>query len=129
MFFRTGDMVERHADGLLRFLGRKDRMVKTRGNRVELDEVEAAFASHAAVAEAAAYVIPDNAGSKSIMAAIKFSKEAEASVAALTQHAKTILPSYALPQELFIVDEFPRTTSGKIDRRELAEKTEHLRNT
>ena len=129
VFFRTGDMVERHADGLLRFLGRKDRMVKTRGNRVELDEVEAAFASHAAVAEAAAYVIPDNAGSKSIMAAIKFSKDAEASVAALTQHAKTILPSYALPQELFIVDEFPRTTSGKIDRRELAEKTEHLRNT
>ena len=129
VFFRTGDMVERHADGLLRFLGRKDRMVKTRGNRVELDEVEAAFASHAAVAEAAAYVIPDATGSKAIMAAVKFSDEAEATVAALTQHAKTFLPSYALPQELVIVDEFPRTTSGKIDRRQLAENTEQLSNT
>ena len=129
VFFRTGDMVERHADGLLRFLGRKDRMVKTRGNRVELDEVEAAFASHAAVAEAAAYVVPDATGSKAIMAAVKFSDEAEATVAALTQHAKTFLPSYALPQELVIVDEFPRTTSGKIDRRQLAENTEQLSRT
>ncbi len=49
VYFRTGDLVVRRDDGLLRFLGRKDRMVKTRGHRVELDEVEAALASHESV--------------------------------------------------------------------------------
>ena len=119
VYFRTGDMVVRHEDGLLRFLGRKDRMVKTRGNRVELDEVEAAFATHASVSEAAAFVVPDDHGSKSILAAVKLSDGADVTTAELTKHAGTKLPGYALPQQLFIVEEFPRTTSGKIDRREL----------
>ncbi len=119
VFFRTGDMVVRQEDGLLQFLGRKDRMVKTRGNRVELDEVEAALASHASVSEAATFVVPDDLGSKKILAAIKLSDDSELTAAALTKHAKTRLPGYALPQELFFVDEFPRTSSGKIDRKEL----------
>lgn len=118
VYFRTGDMVVRHEDGLLRFLGRKDRMVKTRGNRVELDEVEAALATHASVSEAAAFVVPDDQGSKRIMAAIKLSDSADITTAALTKYAKTKLPAYALPQQLFIIDEFPRTSSGKIDRNE-----------
>jgi amino acid adenylation domain-containing protein len=119
VFFRTGDMVVRHEDGLLRFLGRKDRMVKTRGNRVELDEVEAAFATHASVSEAAAFVVPDNHGSKMILAAIKLSEDLDVTTAALKRHATTKLPGYALPQKLFIVDDFPRTSSGKIDHAEL----------
>lgn len=118
VYFRTGDMVVRHEDGLLRFLGRKDRMVKTRGNRVELDEVEAALATHASVSEAAAFVVPDDQGSKKIMAAIKLSDSADITTAALTNYAKTKLPAYALPQQFFIIDEFPRTSSGKIDRNE-----------
>jgi amino acid adenylation domain-containing protein len=117
VWFRTGDLVVRHADGLLRFLGRKDRMVKTRGNRVELDEVEAALATHADVLEAAAFVVPDDLGSKSILAAVKLRGTAEAQVGSLLQHARSKLPGYAVPQELFIVAEFPRTSSGKIDRK------------
>ncbi len=119
VYFRTGDMVVRHEDGLLRFLGRKDRMVKTRGNRVELDEVEAALATHASVSEAAAFVVPDGHGSKKILAAIKLSGDTITTTAELTKHAGTKLPGYALPQQLFIIDEFPRTSSGKIDRKEL----------
>ncbi|MDJ0698381.1 MAG: amino acid adenylation domain-containing protein [Woeseiaceae bacterium] len=119
VYFRTGDMVVRHEDGLLRFLGRKDRMVKTRGNRVELDEVEAALATHASVSEAAAFAVPDDQGSKKIVAAVKLSDDESVATAALTRHASTRLPGYALPQQLFIVDEFPRTSSGKIDRNEL----------
>ena len=119
VYFRTGDLVVRHEDGLLRFLGRKDRMVKTRGHRVELDEVEAALATHADVAEAAAFVVDDESGSKAILAAVKPAGSAAAEVAALLQHARTKLPSYAVPQELFVVAEFPRTSSGKIDRKQI----------
>ena len=109
----------RHEDGLLRFLGRKDRMVKTRGHRVELDEVEAALATHAEVSEAAAFVVPDDLGSKAILAAVKVRHSSVAEAAELLQHARTKLPGYAVPQKLFVVDEFPRTSSGKIDRKEI----------
>jgi amino acid adenylation domain-containing protein len=119
VYFRTGDLVVRHKDGLLRFLGRKDRMVKTRGHRVELDEVEAALAAHADVLEAAAFVVPDDLGSKAILAAVKVRDMASAEVGCLLQHARTKLPGYAVPQELFAMTEFPRTSSGKIDRKEI----------
>ena len=122
VYFRTGDLVVRHGDGLLRFLGRKDRMVKTRGHRVELDEVEAALAAHPDVSEAAAFVVPDDHGSKAIMAAVQLRDAAAVDVAALTLHARTKLPGYAVPRQLSVVDQFPRTSSGKIDRKQLAEK-------
>lgn len=117
VYFRTGDLVVRHDDGLLRFLGRKDRMVKTRGHRVELDEVEAALATHGEVSEAAAFVVDDEVGSKAILAAVQLEGAATAEVPVLLQHARSKLPNYAVPQELFIVAEFPRTSSGKIDRK------------
>ncbi|MFT7076644.1 MAG: amino acid adenylation domain-containing protein [Planctomycetota bacterium] len=122
VYFRTGDLVKRGADGRLSFLGRKDRMVKTRGHRVELDEVEGALASHPAVLEAAAFTVPDGVGSRSILAAVTLVESADASAtqAALRQHARGKLPAYAVPREITILGEFPRTTSGKIDRRALA---------
>lgn len=124
VFFRTGDIVVRHDDGLLRFLGRRDRMVKVRGNRVELDEVETALATHAGVLEAAAFVLPDDQGSKMILAAVKLQHADTVTAAALNKHAKTKLPGYALPHQLFIVDKFPRTSSGKIDRKQIASMLE-----
>ena len=72
VYYRTGDMVVRHADGLLRFLGRKDRMIKTRGHRVELDDVEAALVSHPGVQEAAAFAVPDGRVSRDVAAAVRF---------------------------------------------------------
>ncbi|MEM9057520.1 MAG: amino acid adenylation domain-containing protein [Pseudomonadota bacterium] len=119
VFFRTGDVVVRHDDGLLRFLGRRDRMIKTRGHRVELDEVEAALASHPAVAEAAAFAVPDDAGSKAIHAAVTLSPEQSATADEVVAHARTRLPRYAVPHAVAVLDDFPRTTSGKIDRKKL----------
>ena len=122
VWFRTGDIVVRREDGLLRFLGRKDRMVKTRGYRVELDEVEAALASHDAVSEAAAYTVADDHGSKAIVAAVTLHARSDADKDEILQHAGNKIPAYALPQRLTVVDAFPRTSSGKIDRNKLAEQ-------
>ena len=121
VYFRTGDLVVRGEDGLLSFLGRKDRMVKTRGHRVELDEVEGALASHPAVLEAAAFTAPDGVGSQSILAAVTPVLDASepATPATLKAHARAKLPPYAVPRDIEILSEFPRTTSGKIDRRAL----------
>ena len=70
VFYRSGDIVEELPDGNLKYVGRKDRQVKTRGYRVELDEVEAALLSCPSVEEAAAYVVPDGQGSVMIRAAV-----------------------------------------------------------
>lgn len=122
VYFRTGDVVVRHADGLLRFLGRRDRMVKTRGHRVELDEVEAALASHPDVAEAAAYAVPDDRGSTRILAAVTLRPDASVDAPGLTRHTRSKLPGYALPSEITIVGGLPRTSGGKIDRLRLIEQ-------
>ncbi len=120
VYFRTGDLVARGEDGQLAFLGRKDRMVKTRGHRVELDEVEAALASHPAVLEAASYTVADGGGSRSIFAAVT-AAVGGLDPGALRQHVREKLPPYAVPREITILQDFPRTTSGKIDRRALAD--------
>jgi amino acid adenylation domain-containing protein len=120
VYLRTGDLVRRRPDGLLEFHGRKDRQVKARGHRVELDEVEVALGSHAAVESAAAYGVPDSDGSLHIEATVTLRDGQRVTVDALRAHVSTSLPRYAIPLRFDIVDAMPRTSTGKIDRRELA---------
>ncbi|HSG79665.1 MAG TPA: amino acid adenylation domain-containing protein [Acidimicrobiia bacterium] len=115
-FYRTGDLVAEGPDGNLRYLGRKDRQVKTRGFRVELDEVEVALLSHEAVAEAASYVVPDGAGSSLIEAAVVLERSTMSDEASLMSHVAAQLPSYAVPSAIHVVESLPRTSTGKIDR-------------
>ena len=121
IFYRTGDLVQLDEDGEFKFLGRKDRQMKIRGYRVELDEIEAAIASHEAVAETAVYPLPDGTGSKRIEAAVILRDETAVDMAELQKHAGTKLPSYAVPPTFVRYDTFPRTGSGKINRRALQE--------
>jgi amino acid adenylation domain-containing protein len=122
VYLRTGDLVRRRADGLLEFHGRMDRQVKARGYRVELDEVEVALGSHEAVESAAAYGVPDEDGSLHIEATVTLRDGQRVTAEALRAHVATSLPRYAVPARLDIVDAMPRTSTGKIDRRELARR-------
>jgi amino acid adenylation domain-containing protein len=122
VYHRTGDLVRLRVDGVLDFIGRKDRQIKTRGYRVELDEVEAAFASHGAVAAAASFGISASDGSQRIHAAVTLREEGLVDEKTLMGHAASMLPRYALPERLSILDVFPRTSSGKIDRLALRDR-------
>ena len=115
VFHRTGDLVAIREDGSLAFYGRKDRQIKARGNRVELDEVEAALVSHSSVREAAVYAVPDDGGALETPASIILDGGG-AGESELLQHARGLLPPYAIPAVLLFEDSFPRTSSGKIDR-------------
>lgn len=119
VFLRTGDLVRRRPDGLLEFLGRKDRQVKVRGHRVELDEVEAALVSHDAVEAAAVFVVPDPDGSSRIDGAVTLHASHALDADALRTHAARLLPRYAVPERLAILEAMPRTSTGKIDREAL----------
>lgn len=120
-YYRTGDLVQTLASGDLLFIGRKDRQIKLRGYRVELDEIEAALVSHPAVAEAAAYTVEKSADDKMIQAAIilKTTAPPKIELNQFRQHLQTKLPKYAIPESFVIFKAFPRTGSGKIDRRKL----------
>jgi acyl-coenzyme A synthetase/AMP-(fatty) acid ligase len=119
VYLRTGDLVRRRADGLLEFLGRMDRQVKIRGYRVELDEVEAALLTHDAVESAAVFAVPGADGSSGMEGAVTLRTPACVDAEALEAHLARILPRYAMPDRLAILDAMPRTSTGKIDRHAL----------
>jgi amino acid adenylation domain-containing protein len=123
-YVRTGDMVRVGSDGNLEFLGRRDRLIKTRGSRVELDDVEAVLASSVSVEEAAVFARPDENGSLLIHAAATLLEGVEAGEADLRRHLKERLPPYAQPVSLTIYSKFPRTATGKIDRRRLRDEVQ-----
>ncbi len=116
VFYRTGDLVSVLPSGDLRFIGRQDRQVKVRGFRIELEEIEAALASHDAVAEACAYVAGSEE-SRRVEAALLPEPSAELRVESVLELVRARLPGYAVPARLQVVGEFPRTTTGKVDRR------------
>lgn len=120
-FYRTGDLASERSDGLLSLAGRKDRQIKTRGYRVELDEVEAALLSHPSIREAAVYPVPDGQGSLEIEAAVTI--EDDIGSAELNHHLSSLLPRYAIPRSIRLLEAVPRTSTGKIDRQALQSTT------
>lgn len=122
IFYRTGDLVQLLPDGNYKYLGRKDRQIKTRGYRVELDEIEVALLSHPCVEEAAVYAVPDGQGSNLVEAAVIPKEGMALTQEELVGHISGRLPAYAIPVRIDIMVDFPRTSTGKINRRELQER-------
>jgi amino acid adenylation domain-containing protein len=122
VYHRTGDLVRERNDGLLEFHGRRDRQVKARGYRIELDEIEVAMAGHAAVESAAAFAVADGEGALHVEGAVTLREGHDLTWAALRAHLAAALPSYAIPERIEFLEVFPRTSTGKIDRLELTRR-------
>lgn len=116
--YRTGDRVCMRGDGALVFLGRTDAQVKIRGFRIELGEIEAVLSSHPAVAEVVA-VAHDGSGTHRRLVAYVEAVGAAPETADLAAHIERLLPSYMVPSQFVMVDAFPRTRTGKVDRNNL----------
>ena len=116
-YYRTGDLVKLDAEGAFQYLGRKDRQIKTRGYRIELDEIENALLSHPSVQEAAVYAAPDSGGSNRIEAAVVPRSGLGVTAADLSLHISALIPAFAMPAAIVLMDDFPRTSTGKVDRR------------
>lgn len=113
----SGDTVVRGSDGLLRFVGRADEMIKTAGNRVSPTEIEEAVITSGLASEAVAWGVPDEMLGQAILLAVKARREDEA---ALRQHLKQELPNFMQPRQILIFDQLPRNPNGKLDRARLA---------
>jgi acyl-coenzyme A synthetase/AMP-(fatty) acid ligase len=122
--YLTGDIVRRRPDGLIEFLGRKDRQIKINGKRVELDEIEAVLRNGAGVADAIVILREDSPGQKRIVGylRLKSGAEGEAAAAQIADNlkvAKAALPSYMVPSDLVALSAFPLNPQGKVDRGKL----------
>ena len=117
--YRTGDRVRFLADGTLEFVGRVDQQVKLRGFRVELGEIESAIGEVPGVAEAVVVAREEEPGNPRLVAYLVPEAGAEVSVADVRTALRAELPGYMVPAAFVVLDAFPLTRNGKVDRRSL----------
>jgi acyl-CoA synthetase (AMP-forming)/AMP-acid ligase II len=111
---QPGDLVEVLADGSIRFLGRGSGVINTGGEKVHPAEVEDALLSHPAVRDAVVVGVPDPTWGERV-AAIVAVGSASVTPEELTAHIRPQLAGYKLPRSIQVVDELPRTPTGKIE--------------
>ncbi|MCW2295376.1 class I adenylate-forming enzyme family protein [Rhodococcus erythropolis] len=120
-WFRTGDLAEADRDGVMRFVGRIDDVIKVSGENVSLTEVEAALAQIPGVLEVAVLPKPDPVRDQVPVAFVVAKNQASPpQIAELQQWAEEHLAPQARPREWTLIDELPRTSVGKVRRFKMA---------
>ncbi|HQS31158.1 MupA/Atu3671 family FMN-dependent luciferase-like monooxygenase [Polaromonas sp.] len=120
-WYRTGDLVRRHADGALEFLGRIDNQVKIRGHRIELGEIESALARQPHVREAVVVARRDAGGEPFLVAYVTARDGLRVDVDAVRTALAQELPEIMVPRAVIVLQAWPLTPNGKVDRRALPE--------
>jgi acyl-CoA synthetase (AMP-forming)/AMP-acid ligase II len=113
----SGDTVVADGDGLLRFVGRDDEMIKSAGHRISPQEIEEAATAGAETAEAVAVGVPDVRLGQAIVLVARGDGAAEA---ALRERLRRDLPAYMQPLRIDWRAELPRNANGKLDRAAIA---------
>jgi amino acid adenylation domain-containing protein len=117
--YKTGDLVRYLPDGNLQYLSRIDNQVKLRGFRIELGEIESVLAEHEAVAQAVVAVRESTPGNQQLVAYIVASQSRSDLSSQLREFLGRRLPSFMVPSTFVVLDAFPLTPNGKVDRRAL----------
>lgn len=116
----TGDMAKKDSQtGLYYFVDRKKDMMKRAGENIAAGEVEGVLNDHDAVFESAVISVPDPIYEESIHAFVILKEGASASAVQLLDWCKARLAKFKVPQEVHIVEEFPRTSVGKIQKHQM----------
>lgn len=116
----SGDRVRRDAEGLLYFVGRRDAMIKSAGNRISPAEIEEAALADGLVAEAVALGLPDERLGQTIHLVVRGASGSSGSVEDFIAKLKQTLPNFMMPQAIHWREAMPIGPNGKIDRVALA---------
>ena len=119
-WFRTGDQGVIAGDGYVSLTGRIKETINRGGEKIAPLEVDAALMRHGAVAEAITFGVPDAKYGEEVHAAVVL--RSEASPDELQRFAAEHLASFKVPKVIHLVDELPRTATGKVQRRHVAAK-------
>ncbi|NRA55827.1 MAG: amino acid adenylation domain-containing protein, partial [Gammaproteobacteria bacterium] len=133
--YRTGDLARYQSDGTIEYVGRIDHQVKIRGFRIELGEIESQLQANDAIRDAVvlaqegnggqqlvAYIIPNDSG------LIEADNEVQNSFRAdIKNQLQQVLPEYMVPAHMLLLEQFPLTPNGKLDRKALpkADASQH----
>jgi amino acid adenylation domain-containing protein/thioester reductase-like protein len=119
--YKTGDLARYLPDGNIEFLGRIDHQVKVRGFRIELGEIEQVLRQHPVIHETVVIARETVTGDKQLAAYLVPQREPHVTISELREFLKTQLPDYMIPATFTLLERFPLTPNGKIDRRALPE--------
>jgi amino acid adenylation domain-containing protein len=119
--YRTGDLVRRLPGGALELLGRKDRQVKLRGFRIELEEVERAAVATGLVDAAFVDKVGDGPSASLVGSVLSTESTRPRLPEALTAALASRLPGYMIPARWLVLPELPLGPTGKVDRARLAQ--------
>lgn len=117
--YNTGDVVRWLPDGTLDYLGRKDRQVKIRGLRVELEAVQNQILHYSAVSQCFLKVITDRQKGKLLVAYIVPKEGKEDFINGLKKFLSKLLPNFMIPNHFMLLDNLPLTLNGKVNTRAL----------
>lgn len=118
-FYRTGDRARRRADGVIEFLGRSDRLVKIRGYRVSLDELQSVLAGIPGVEEALVKVSEEATGEKRLSAIVQSGRAEPDMKAYVRRELAQRVPPFQIPDDIRIFQHIPLNANGKLDRHRL----------
>ena len=122
----TGDLATVDAQGYLQIVDRKKDMIITGGEKVYCTEVEHVLYAHPDVLEAAVYGVPDQEWGERVCAAIVLTPASTTGPNELRAHCRRHLGGFKLPREIVIMEELPKTGSGKILKRALRQRAARL---
>jgi long-chain acyl-CoA synthetase len=114
--YHTGDLGRRDEEGFLYVAGRKREMIKSGAHRISPKEIEEALVEHPAIHEAAVVGVPDEILGEAIVAFVTLRPGQRQDGTSILEWCRGRLPSYKVPGSLRTLPEFPRNTSGKIDK-------------
>ncbi|WP_143305918.1 non-ribosomal peptide synthetase [Chitinophaga vietnamensis] len=117
--YKTGDLVRYLPDGNIEFIGRKDHQVKIRGYRIELGEIEQRLNSLPGVKEAIVMDREGNDRQLALYAYVTLNSARTTDEQTMKAQLGNSLPAYMVPAHIMVLDAFPLTTNGKVDRRAL----------
>jgi amino acid adenylation domain-containing protein len=117
--YKTGDLVRLDVDGNYTFVGRKDHMIKSRGYRIEIGEIETVLCNHPDIKNAVVIPIPDELiGNRLSVIVVPFVLE-KITKDDVFKYCFAQLPKYMVPEIVEFRDSLPTTSSGKVDRQKL----------
>ena len=118
-WFATHDLGTIGPDGWLEFAGRSSEMIKTAGINVSPAEVEDFLLGHNDIIEAAVTGVPHPLRGEEVVAFVRLRPSASTGPETLREWARARIAAYKVPARIFVVEDFPRTSTGKLARREL----------